>query len=165
MMKSFTVQQTVQLLIIGLIAIVIIVAILPSILTQISKLSGVISGTCEVISKTDTTDGWPPVGAEWQVGQPWFDGRWFLGLPNDAVTGGKCEATNIGTPIPSPSGIVYYYIPTSTSNSPYATIITTLIQLMPVMLVLGLIIFALAKFGVLGNLRKSGGSKSDNDAN
>lgn len=169
-MKAFSVQQTVQLLIIGLVALVIMVAILPSVLTQISNLSGVISGTCKVTAKTASTAGWPPIGTTWQVGQPWFDGRYFEGLPTDAATGGECEATNIGTAIPSPAGITYFYIPTATSNSEFAPIMRIIINLMPVLLVLGLVIFALAKFGVLGGIRKSWGSggsgdKSANDAN
>ncbi len=154
---SWDMSSVLKYLIVGLVSLVIMVAMLPTILDQIAKLQGAVAGNCQV-TIAGTIANSPPVGTTWELGNTWFDGRFPIGtLPTSAATGGKCEKGTVGTAFPVPvGGATIYYIPTATSETPYTTIMTTIITLMPVILVLGLIVWALTKFGVLG--RMGGGS-------
>lgn len=172
-MMKLSVQDIILYLVVGLIALVAIVAFAPTIFDEWGKLGGTVSGVCRVTSVPAASPaGSPPVGTEWQVGQYWFDGRYTTGLPTGANTGGKCEVGTVGAVIPVPTDYpVYYYIPTSVSQSPYATLMTTIIRFGPVLVIVGLFFWALKKMGILnlnttiGGGTPGGGKGGGNDAN
>ena len=170
---GWNVSSTIKILVAGLMALVIMVAFLPTILGEIGKFGGVVAGSCKVTMQGTLANS-PPIGATWELGMPWFDGRYPTSvLPTGATTGGTCERGTIGTPFPVPTGAsTFYYIPTATSESSYTGIMTTIISLMPVILILGLVVWALFKFGVLGGAGagysgpgSGGGGRGGNDAN
>ena len=158
MNSGWDMSSVLKYLVVGLVALVIMVALLPTILGEIGKLQGTVAGYCQV-TVLGTLTGSPPVGTMWQLGQPWFDGRYPTSvLPTGADTGGTCEKLVIGTPFPVPTNAsTFYYIPTATSENGFLGIMLTVITLMPVLLVLGLVVWALRKFGVLGGGGGGGG--------
>ena len=141
MLSSSLISKMVALLI----GLVIAAVLLPIVFEQVNNLQGSVTGYCTVDASTAGR-------VRWAVGEDFLARGYFSTNPTTPVAGTVC--TERMSPITiaagswstatsglssSSDGDIISYIATATSNNPYTGIITVILQLVPVILIVGII--------------------------
>ena len=125
----------------GLIALVMVAVIIGFVFTQFTELDKAVQGRCIQTGDRTATTGAPPLDTTWAVGQSWqAGGPW---ASNTTPTGTCTTSTSV-----TANGATFIYVASAISDTPIAGIISTLINIAPVILLVA-VLFVLV-MGVFG---------------